>query len=503
MPSYVALYRSAVSALGNRFAFTPTEATGFPLYCLDLESDGAIGAPREIHRSPKFVDDTALSPSGDMVVLATTERATERQYELMVFRVDDGRLVGELSDLPNGSVRALAFSPVAGDTRILGMSDRSGFNRPLLWNPVSGERIELELPGVEGEVEPLDWSIDGSRIVLRQTYRAEHRLYLYSLLDGTVKRLDHPGGSYFTAQFGPDGDIYCAWGDSVHLTQVVALDENTGQLKTTVLARGETPPARPARSVSFRSSDGEEIQGWLTLPEGTGPFPAVLSVHGGPLLAMLDFFDPESQAWADHGYAFLTINYRGSTTFGREFKEMIWGDLGHWEVEDMVAARGFLIREGIARPEEIVVTGASYGGYLTLMAMGKQPDLWACGMAIVAEADLVASYQQGTDWSRGYLRAMMGGGPDDKPEQYAASSPITYVDRVTAPLLVIQGKNDIRCPPQQMRNYLDRLRALGKPVTAHWFDAGHAGITVDDLIDWQEMMVDFADRTLQRQSVTV
>ena len=77
-----------------------------------------------------------------------------------------------------------------------------------------------------------------------------------------------------------------------------------------------------------------------------------------------EIYDPDAQTWLDHGYAYLTINYRGSTTFGREFKEKIWGDLGHWEVEDMVAARDWLIHEGIAQPNAILVTGASYGGYL-------------------------------------------------------------------------------------------------------------------------------------------
>lgn len=497
MEPYTAIYRSAVSADGKRFAFTPTEANGFPLYCLDLQPDGSAGVPRELHRSPKFVDDTSFSTDGNFVVLATTERATERQYELMVFNADDGSLVGELSDLPNGSLRALCFSPLLGDARILGSSDRSGTTRPLLWNPVSGERNDLDLPGVEGDVEPMDWSTDGTAILLRQTYRAEHRLYLYLPDDAPLTRLDHPGGSYLTAQFGSGGEIFCMWSDGTHLPEVIALDGKTGQQRQIVLQLGDTPPARPARTVTFRSSDGEEIQGWLILPEGTGPFPTILSVHGGPLIAALDFYDPEGQAWVDHGYAFLTINYRGSTTFGREFKEKIWGNLGHWEVEDMVAARNFLVEERIARPDGIAVTGASYGGYLTLMALGKAPQLWACGMAVVAEADLTVSYREGTDWSRGYLRAMMGGSPDEKPEQYAVSSPITYAGQVSAPLLVIQGKNDIRCPPKQMENYLERLRALGRPVTVHWFDAGHAGITVEDFIAWQEMMIDFAGHVLQ------
>lgn len=83
----------------------------------------------------------------------------------------------------------------------------------------------------------------------------------------------------------------------------------------------------------------------------------------------------ESQAWLDHGFAYLTVNYRSSTTFGREFQEQIWGNPGHWEVEDMLAAHGWLVREGIARQDQVLLTGSSYGGYVTLLALGKRPNL--------------------------------------------------------------------------------------------------------------------------------
>ena len=162
----------------------------------------------------------------------------------------------------------------------------------------------------------------------------------------------------------------------------------------------------------------------------------------------------------------------------------------------MVAARDWLIGEAIARPDQILVTGASYGGYLTLMALGRRPDLWAGGMAVVAPADLVVEFAQGTDWSRGYLTSMMGGTPAEKPAQYAASSPITYAERVVAPLLVIQGRNDLRCPPQQMERYAARMRALGKPFEIVWFDAGHGGVETERLIADQERMLRFAHRTL-------
>jgi dipeptidyl aminopeptidase/acylaminoacyl peptidase len=142
-----------------------------------------------------------------------------------------------------------------------------------------------------------------------------------------------------------------------------------------VLAAGEMPPGYPWKSVTFTSSDGQVIQGWLGLPEGEGPFPTILHTHGGSHAVMTEAFDPPSQSWLDHGFVFLTINFRGSTTFGREFQERIWGDIGHWELEDMVAARNWLVEQGIAIPDQILLTGWSYGGYLTLQALSKRPDL--------------------------------------------------------------------------------------------------------------------------------
>jgi dipeptidyl aminopeptidase/acylaminoacyl peptidase len=104
-------------------------------------------------------------------------------------------------------------------------------------------------------------------------------------------------------------------------------------------------------------------------------------------------FSPLSQAWLDHGFAYLRINYRGSPTFGRAFQEQIWGNPGHWELEDPVAARAWLVDRGIARAERILLTGWSYGGYLTRLPLGKRPDLWAGGMAGIAIADWTLDYE--------------------------------------------------------------------------------------------------------------
>jgi dipeptidyl aminopeptidase/acylaminoacyl peptidase len=117
-------------------------------------------------------------------------------------------------------------------------------------------------------------------------------------------------------------------------------------------------------------------------------------------------------------------------------------------------------------------------------------------MAVVAIADLAMEFADGTDWSRGYLTTMMGGTPDEKGAQYAASSPITYAEQVVAPLLVIQGRNDLRCPPRQMERCAERMQALGKPFEIHWFDAGHLALEREQLIAEQERRMRFAHRIL-------
>ncbi len=169
------------------------------------------------------------------------------------------------------------------------------------------------------------------------------------------------------------------------------------------------PPSRPWHSVTYDVEGGQPIQAWLSLPEGEGPFPTVIETHGGPEAATMESFSPRGQVWTDHGYAYFSINYRGSTTFGREFKESIWGHPGELEVRDIVAGRQWLVERGIAIPDQVFLTGWSYGGFLTLHGLGTAPGLWAGGMAGIAVADWVSEYEDENDALRAYDRALFGG----------------------------------------------------------------------------------------------
>ena len=116
----------------------------------------------------------------------------------------------------------------------------------------------------------------------------------------------------------------------------------TGRETRTILASGEVPPGRSFRSVSFPSTDGTPLQAWLGVPDGEPPYPVVLETHGGPTAATAANFHPPAQAFLDEGFAVLSLNYRGSTTFGREFEQAIWGRLGELEIEDLAATHRWL-----------------------------------------------------------------------------------------------------------------------------------------------------------------
>lgn len=500
MPPYSS-FGFNMSRAGNFIGLNIVNAEGFHVFGLKLEQGNIISAPRKLYHSRKLVFGPVLSHGGEIGVVGSTQRTTVQHFSLLAFDTARSERIAELWDGEGASLQPIGFAPLAGDFRFLASANRTGVVRPVIWNPCSGERIDMTLPELTGDVSPVDWSPDGKRILVCQFNQAVQQLAVYDLTTNRLTRLAHPGGTFgffagLGTYFASNSEIFGQWQDSTHPSQLIALDSWTGRKQRTVLAARDVPPCHPWRHITFISSDGQMIQGWLSLPDGEGPFPAILHTHGGPEAVMTENFVPSSQAWVDHGFAFLTINYRGSIGFGREFREKIWGNLGHWEIEDMVAAREWLVNEGIARPDQILLIGWSYGGYLTLLALGKRPDLWAGGMAGIAVADWATDYEDEAETLKGYSVAMFGGTPQEKPEQYAASSPITYAENVRAPVLIIQGRNDTRTPPRQIEIYETRMKAMGKPIEVHWFDAGHLGTGVDQEILHQELMLRFAYRVL-------
>ena len=494
MPPYPT-FGLELSGQGNLLAFTTAVANEYRVYGVDISPSDALAPPRLIYRSKTLILPPCLSYDGRTAVIAVS-RGSKLLFGLLALDTASGEDLGDLSEETDSRINAIRFAPFAGDFRVACATNRSGLQRPLIWNPSTGERFDLPVHVLKGAIAPVDWSTDGQQLLLWQVYQAVDRFYLYDIASGAITELQFPSGAYNEVYFGPNDEVFAEWEDSTHPRQLIALGNKSAAQPRVILSAGKVPQSRPWKSVIFTSSDGQEIQAWLGLPDGNGPFPTILHMHGGPEAVMTEVFGPMSQCWLDHGFAYLTINYRGSTTFGREFLEKIWGNLGYWEVEDMVAARDWLVRQNIANPNQVFLTGWSYGGYLTLQALGTYPDLWAGGMAGIAVADWAIAHVDTTDTLRSVRALRFGGTPEEIPEKYAASSPITYAEQVRAPVLIIQGRNDTRTPPRSIEMYEAKMKSLGKDIEIHWFDAGHGSLSVEQNIEFQEIMLRFAYRIL-------
>jgi dipeptidyl aminopeptidase/acylaminoacyl peptidase len=436
----------------------------------------------------------------DEHTLVVVEYRPDGTRDTVLLDKGSGHEVGRAT-APGVSTLAYTPSPLPGDSRFLAETDASGTARPFLWDGSTGSRTAIPSDDLEGEVRPLDWSPDGRLVLLLQIDQAELRLFVHDLSTGERRPLATPPGAVtglpetFATLFASNDEVLTLWQDGWHPRAILAIPVDGGAASV-VLGEANPAPGHPWRSVRFAASDGTPIQGWLAVPEGGRPGPAVIDIHGGPGVAQFDEFVPHLQAFVDEGFAVLSLNYRSSGTFGRAFRDATLGHPGDLEVDDIAAARDHLVSEGLADQARVIVEGWSWGGYLTLLSLGRRPDRWAGGICGVGIGDMAAQHDEAAEFISQMVATQHGGTPAEVPDRYRASSPITYAPAVAAPLLVIHGRDDIRCPAGQMQRYLDRMAELGKDVAVEWFEAGHQGGIASPalFLEQTRTMLAFAER---------
>jgi acetyl esterase/lipase len=470
---------SANTALGTGFAVVGRSAPEGTT--LDLWAEGGS---RRLYTHRQAANVGSLSADDQLFTLSHSEHGDARNRAIRILdRV--GTSVAELWDGPGHGLKALRWSPVEGDQRVLVAHEREGRWMPLILDALSGGEhvLDVDLPG---EIEP-SWYPDASALLLRHEHRGRAELYRYDLASATLERLDTPKGSIDWAAVRPDGAVWLALSTSVSPRAVVTLDG------TRILPRApiEIPSGRPYRDIV-----AGEVHGFVAVPEGHGPHPTFFNVHGGPEAHDEDAFSATAQAWVDHGFAVVMVNYRGSTGYGRQWRDAIKAGPGHTELADIAAIHDRLIADGVADPKRAVLSGGSWGGYLTLLGLGTQPARWTAGVAIVPVGDYVAAFEDEMEGLKRYDEALFGGTPESDPEAYRVANPITYAASVRVPVLITVGQNDPRCPARSVDVYTARLRELGIPYDEYRYDAGHGSLVVDEQIKQVAMEIDFVARHL-------
>ncbi len=403
----------------------------------------------------------ALSTDETIWVLAHSEHGDSRYPALRALSVADGSVLGELDDTPGKGLHPVAFSPIRGDQRLLVGHERRGRDEVLIWDLASGAVTELPID-LPGDVE-VDFYPDAAALLIVHTHAGRTSLHRFSLADGILTDLPAAPGVISGALARADGAVWYRWSSAAAAGRVRSLTADSTDRELLVPPGGTAPDSEPVTDL-WVDGPGGSIHALVSRPAGYGPpvdggtnraLPTVFFLHGGPASADDDSYNATRATWLDSGFAVVQVNYRGSTGYGSQWRDALTERVGHTELADVAAVHDHLVAAGIADEAASVVTGASWGGYLVLLALGTQPDRWMAGVAGVPVADYVEAYAQEMEPLRAYDRALFGGSPEEKLDAYVDSSPLTYVDRVAAPVLILAGENDPRCPIGQIDNYLD------------------------------------------------
>ncbi|MFF9898969.1 prolyl oligopeptidase family serine peptidase [Streptomyces longispororuber] len=459
-----------------------------------VRPDAAPGeAPAEIYRHRESAGVGDLSYDGTLIAVEHTEHGDAMHSALRVLRLD-GSVVAELDDTKGGTeelgLEVLGFAPVDGDTRLLVGHQRRGRWEPMVWDVATGEETDLDLD-LPGDVSA-EWYPDGSALLVAHSFEARGDLWRYDLGSRELTRVETPRGSVSGATARPDGTVEYMWSSAA---EPPVLRSTSGRVVLDPPGM-KAPGSVPVEDV-WVEGPGGRIHALVQKPAGaTGPLPTVFEVHGGPTWHDSDAFMAGPAAWVDHGYAVVRVNYRGSTGYGRAWTDALKHRVGLIELEDIAAVREWAVTSGLADPDRLVLSGGSWGGYLTLLGLGTQPDAWAVGLAAVPVADYVTAYHDEMEALKALDRTLFGGTPEEVPERFAASSPLTYVDAVKAPVYISAGVNDPRCPIRQVENYVDRLVARGAVHEVYRYEAGHGSLVVDERIKQVGLELDFARRHL-------
>jgi dipeptidyl aminopeptidase/acylaminoacyl peptidase len=429
-----------------------------------------------------------LSADGTLLCVRHAEHGDILHSALRVFDLSTSEPIADLED-KGRNLDPASWSPVPGDQRLAFTSEQGPFERPAIWDVRTGTRRDLELD-LPGGAFPVRWFPGASSLLVRHEHEGASQLLQVDVDTAAVTPLTALAGDIEGAEIRPDGSTWCRITDSVRPARIV---DTAG---TTVLASPDEPaPAGRAYSSHFATNpSGDRIHMFVVTPDGQGPFPTVFNIHGGPEWHERDRFDTETQAFVDNGYAVAIVNYRGSTGYGIEFREALIGNVCFTETEDIIACLDALVADGTTDPARVFWNGWSWGGCLACFNAGTQPDRWRAIFAGIPAGDFVAAHWASAPELQAWDEAVYGGTPDQVPDAYTRSDPMTYVDAVKAPILVIAGEADPRCPIEGVTPWVDALRARNHPVELELYPEGHHTNSMDGQVKHMQLVLDFFDR---------
>ncbi len=460
---------------------------------------------------PWSIEDAA--PGGGRLLLGRERANFDRS--IYVWDRESGAFQ-ELDARPGGETAAPGHASFVGDgRRVAYLTDQAtgGHRWPFLLDVATGRRTRMPAIGFgtrlgclggAGDHEDVVASPDGRRLLVLENLDGATALHVVDTATGEIASdapPRGPGGVVPEARIDAQGRLFVT--RTAHDDPGTILRLDSGATSWTTVVRPDLGALRPAdmpdapKAVTYPTFDGRRIPAWLYLPRGREPkgLPFVLSIHGGPEGQDRPGFHAERGYLLSLGYGVLAPNVRGSTGYGKAYRDLDNGPKRLDSVKDAKAAADWLVAEGLADPKRIAVIGGSYGGYMVLALLTEYPDTFAAG----AESVGISNFETFLENTAPYRRALREAeyGPLSDRALLRSLSPIHKVAAIRAPLLIAQGVNDPRVPVGEARQMEAELRRLGRPVEAIYFaNEGHGWRRPENRILFQRTLAAFLGRWL-------
>ncbi len=455
---------------GRHIALISDRSGSFDTYLLSV-------AGGEIHKALESAfPDRTVRWSPDCRWLAVVSEAEGQDFATTVVSPDG---IERHAVLDGDCAKDAAWSP--DSQRLALASDQSGCYEIGVYELAT--RQVNWVTGGAGEKENPAWSSDGRRLAYVVSDGPLTRLELLMLETGAVSAYQIAPGVHTGPRLTPDGaHLLCLFDSPTHpcdLWLIPLNREAPRQLTYSLPARlAETPFVMP-KLIRYPGLDGVAVPALLYRPPPSSSLPpAVVYVHGGPNWLTQMAWDPVVQHMVGRGWVVLAPNYRGSIGYGREWQLASRFDFGGVDTRDVAAGADYLVREGLANPTRIAVTGRSWGGYLTMTSLTQYPERWAAGSAVVPFLNWFTGHANSRkDLQHWDLENF--GHPERDRDLYYERSPFFFLDRVQAPVQFICGAHDVRCPASESVQAARRTTGSGQSVRAIALSRRRAWVSQD------------------------
>jgi dipeptidyl aminopeptidase/acylaminoacyl peptidase len=483
---------------GSSFAFSansrrPEDAEVF------IWRDGD-DTPRYIFGEGMYAFPAAFSPDGSKLI--TLEFRSNSDMSLHLVDVESGDAT-ELTP-HEGEIKFLPGPWAADGSGFYVLTDEGREFMGLAFQALdSGKREWVEAP--HRDIDELAGSADGRVLAWLENDEGFARVRVRDV--EADKDLPNPKLPKGTASgFGSglsvshDGSrLALAWDQPARPPEIYVVETASGEARPVTESRAAGLAAlrlRDPELIRYASFDGREIPAWLYRPDGDGPAPFVLAIHGGPEAQERPVYRPVYQYLLSRGIGVLATNIRGSTGYGKTYQTLIHHDWGGADMEDWRHAAEWLRAQDFVDGERLGVYGGSYGGFATLTCVTRLPEYWRAAVDIVGPSNLLTFVRAvPPQWVR--FMAKWVGDPDTEADFLRERSPITYVDQVRAALLVIQGAKDPRVVKAESDQMVERLRELGRDIEYEVFeDEGHGFTRYTNEIRGYRLTCDWLERHL-------